>query len=320
MPAIVTHDLFGRAVADDVADLMNFRSVDERDAYLLGNQGPDPLFYLVAHPLMAKWSKLGNTMHDASPAPLLVAMHEAADQLEGRERGIARAYVAGFTSHWALDSTMHPFVYYWQNGLTRAGVPGLDASDAQKVHAEIERDWDEMALFRLTGKTVAEWRPYREVLVASPEVLSCVDKLYFYVALWVFGQPVDPQAFSVSVHEFRLLQRLFYSAGGGKRLALGGVERLFTRGRYSLYRAMSHRVRRQDTSDFDNRGHAAWENPFTGEVSHTDFWELFEGAQARILPLIDEIVISGADVDVVRGLTGDLNFEGNPVAPAEAAR
>ena len=80
---------------------------------------------------------------------------------------------------------------------------------------------------------MAEWRPYREVLVASPEVLSCVDKLYFYVALWVFGQPVDPQAFSVSVHEFRLLQRLFYSAGGGKRLALGGVERLFTRGRYS---------------------------------------------------------------------------------------
>ena len=283
MPAIVTHDLFGRAVADDVADLMNFRSVDERDAYLLGNQGPDPLFYLVAHPLMAKWSKLGNTMHDASPAPLLVAMREAADQLEGRERGIARAYVAGFTSHWALDSTMHPFVYYWQNGLTRAGVPGLDASDAQKVHAEIERDWDEMALFRLTGKTVAEWRPYREILVASSEVLSCVDKIYFYVALWVFG-------------------------------------RLFTRGRYSLYRAMSHRVRRQDTSDFDNRGHAAWENPFTGEVSHADFWELFEGAQARILPLIDEIVISGADVDAVRGLTGDLNFEGNPVAPTEAAR
>ena len=150
-------------------------------------------------------------------------------------------------------------------------------------------------------------------------VTAVVGFLYFYVALWVFGQPVDPQAFSVSVREFRLLQRLFYSAGGGKRLALGGVERLFTRGRYSLYRAMSHRVRRQDPSDFDNRGHAAWENPFTGEVSHTDFWELFEGAQARILPLIDEIVISGADVDVVRGLTGDLNFEGNPVAPAEAA-
>ena len=58
----------------------------------------------------------------------------------------------------------------------------------------------------------------------------------------------------------------------------------------------------------------------TGEVSHTDVWELFESAQARILPLIDEIVISGADVDVVRGLTGDLNFEGNPVAPAEAVR
>ena len=320
MPAIITHDLFGRAVADDVADLMNFRSVDERDAYLLGNQGPDPLFYLVAHPLMGKWSKLGNAMHEASPAPLLVAMREAADQLEGRERAIGRAYVAGFTSHWALDSTMHPFVYFWQEGLTRAGVPGLDASDSQKVHAEIERDWDEMALFSLTGKTVAELRPYREVLVASPEVLSCVDKLYFYVALWVFGQPVDPQTFSMSVREFRLIQHLFYSAGGKKRLVLGGAERLFTHGRYSLYRAMSHRVRPEATSDFDNRAHAEWENPFTHARSTSDFWQLFEGAQARVLPLIDEVVISGADVAATRLLTGDLNFEGNPVPPAEAAR
>ena len=93
---------------------------------------------------------------------------------------------------------------------------------------------------------------------------------------------------------------------------------------------MSHRVRRQDTSDFDNRGHAAWENPFTGEVSHTDFWERFEGAQARVRsPLIDEIVISGADVADVRarahgrpqlrgqpgGARGGRPLTGEPLAP-----
>ena len=320
MPAVLTHDFFGRSVCEDVSDLLSFKRLAEKDAFLLGNQGPDPLFYLVIDPLMGKWKPLGNVMHDARPARLMLAMREAADRLEGREAQIARAYVAGFSCHWLLDSTVHPFVYFWQNSLTRAGVPGLDSSDAQKVHAEIERDWDEMALFSLTGKTVAEWRPYREVLVASPEVLSCVDKLYFYVALWVFGQPVDPQTFSMSVREFRLIQHLFYSAGGKKRLVLGGVERLFTRDRYSLYRAMSHRVRPEATSDFDNRGHAEWENPFTQARSTSDFWQLFEGAQARVLPIIDEVVISGADVAATRALTGDLNFEGNPVPPAEAAR
>lgn len=315
MPAIITHELFGRSVADDVADLMNFRSLDERDAYQLGNQGPDPLFYLVAHPLMAKWSKLGNQMHDAAPGLLLVAMRDAAERLEGRERAIGRAYVAGFCCHWLLDSTMHPFVYYWEGGLTRAGVPGLDQSDHQKVHAEVERDWDEMVLYKMLDKTVASWKPYREVLLASPEVLSAIDKIYFYVSLWVFGQPVDPQTFSVSVYEFRLIQHVFYSAGGGKRAVIGAIERLFTRDRYSLYRAMSHRDRAEATSDFDNRERAAWDNPFTHEVSNDGFWDLFAQAQARALPVIDEIVISGADVAATRVITADLNFEGDPTVP-----
>ena len=151
MPAILTHDLFGRDVMDDASDLLGFRTRDEKDAFLLGNQGPDPLFYLVIDPLMRKWSPLGNVMHAARPARLLVAMREAAERLEGRERRLARAYVAGFACHWQLDSTIHPFVYHWQNGICSAGVPGLDEGAASRVHAEIERDLDEMVLFSVTG-------------------------------------------------------------------------------------------------------------------------------------------------------------------------
>ena len=65
MPAILTHDLFGRESLDEVRDLLGFRTDDETDAFLLGNQGPDPLFYLVIDPLMRKWSPLGSAMHAA---------------------------------------------------------------------------------------------------------------------------------------------------------------------------------------------------------------------------------------------------------------
>ena len=66
MPAILTHDFFGRSVLEDVSSLLKVRSTAERDAFLLGNQGPDPLFYLVVDPLMHKWGPLGNALHDAS--------------------------------------------------------------------------------------------------------------------------------------------------------------------------------------------------------------------------------------------------------------
>ncbi len=311
MPAVLTHDFFGRSVCEDVSDLLSFKRLAEKDAFLLGNQGPDPLFYLVIDPLMGKWKPLGNVMHDARPARLMLAMREAADRLEGREAQIARAYVAGFSCHWLLDSTVHPFVYFWQYGLTQAGVEGLDKSASQKVHAEIERDFDEAVLYSRTGMTVAQYRPYEECLKASPEVLSAIDKLYFYVSLWTYGRAIDPRTFSTAVHEFRLVQRAFYSAGPKKRQLVGGIERLATGSSYSLYAAMSHRARKEATSDFDNREHKPWENPFTHEVATTSFEDLFSAAQLRVLPTIDALLNCEFDKAAAIELTKNINFEGS---------
>lgn len=314
MPAILTHDFFGKSVADDVSKLLSFSTEDERRAFLLGNQGPDPLFYLCIDPLMHKWEPLGNVMHSARPARLVCAMHEAAERLEGSDRAAARAYVAGFYCHYLLDRAVHPLVYHWQEGLTRAGVPGLGPESAQCVHAEVERDLDEAVLFGAEGRTVAEYRPYEEVLHASGRVLSAVDKLYFYAALWAYGRAIDPRTFSTAVREFRFCQRALYSPSGRKVALVGAAERL-AGGGHSLVAALSHRSRPEAASDFDNRGHEAWENPFTHAVSSASFQDLFEGARSEVLPFIDEAFSAGFDEPASSALTGDLNFEGEPSAP-----
>lgn len=319
MPAILTHDLFGRGVLEDVTKLLGLRSLDERDAFLLGNQGPDPLFYLVVDPLMHKWRPLGSAMHDGSAAELLLAMREASLRLEGHERQVARAYVAGFACHWLLDSTVHPFVYHWQHGICRAGVPGLTERDGSKVHAEIERDLDEMVLFSLTGRTVERWVPHERALGATRTTLAAIDKLYFYVSLWVYDRPIDPRTFSTAVHEFRLAQRVFDSAGGRKRAVLGTLERALGRTPYSLVCAMSHRARPEETSDFDNRQRETWENPFTGEVTTASFWDLWDSARSRALPTVDALVLAqDVDLPAASALTADLNFEGERREPRES--
>ena len=319
MPAILTHDLFGRGVLEDVTSLLKVRSAAERDAFLLGNQGPDPLFYLTIDPLMRKWSPLGNALHGTSGSVVLLAMREAALRLEGREQSIGRAYVAGFACHWLLDSTIHPFVYWWQNGLCSAGVPGLDESAHSRVHAEIERDLDEMVLFSTTGRTVERWRPHERTLSATRSTLAVIDKLYFYATLWIFERAIDPRTLSTAVREFRLVQRVFDSPSGRKRAALGAVERLATRNPFSLVSSMSHRVRASETSDFDNRDHRAWENPFTHEVSTASFWDLYDAAHARVLTTLDELLAPELDLEGARALTADLNFEGAPTSPDERA-
>lgn len=316
MPAILTHDFFGKSVLDDVSARLSFASEDEKRAFLLGNQGPDPLFYLCIDPLMSKWGPLGNVMHDARPARLILSMREAAERLGGAERAIARAYVAGFACHYLLDSAVHPLVYFWQKGLCAAGVEGLDESSAQFVHAEIERDLDEAVLYGATGKTIKEYRPYEEVLVASHRVLVAIDKVYFYAGLWSYGRAIDPRTFSTAVLEFRLMQRLFYSAGGGKARALGAIERMGRKGDHSLLMAMAHRPRASAESAFDNGERRAWENPFSHETSRESFEDLFEGARSRVLPAIEQVFSDGFDEAAAEKLTGNMNFEGVVVDPA----
>ncbi|MDO4848773.1 MAG: hypothetical protein Q4B45_03245 [Coriobacteriia bacterium] len=315
MPAILTHDFFGKSVEDDVSQLLGFTTEDERRAFLLGNQGPDPLFFLCIDPLMGKWEPLGNVMHESRPARLVFAMREAAERLEGIDRMVARAYVAGFVCHYLLDRSVHPLVYHWQEGLTSAGVEGLGPESASVVHAEIERDIDEAVLWGTEHKTIREYRPYAEVLRASSRVLAAVDKVYFYVALWAYGRAIDPRTFSTAVHEFRLVQRAFYSPGGKKAAVMALIERRVSAHGHSRVAAMAHRVRAEAVSDFDNRWHGPWTNPFTGDASTESFADLFESARACVLPALAEVFSCGFDEAASEELTGNLNFEGAPASP-----
>ena len=154
-------------------------------------------------------------------------------------------------------------------------------------------------------------------IAAASATLAAIDKLYFYASLWIFERAIDPRTFSTAVREFRLVQRVFDSPSGRKRAALSTAERLVCRERFSLVGSMSHRARPEDTSDFDNRDHRPWENPFTHEVSTASFWDLYDAARARVLPTVAELLAPEFDLAAARELTADLNFEGKPTPSGE---
>lgn len=315
MPAILTHEFFGRDAFADVAAQLGMNTPEERDAFLLGNQGPDPLFYLIADPRVAESNHVGNLMHHVRPAKLLSSLHDALSMLSNAERNVGRAYAAGFLCHYLLDSSVHPLVFSTEYMLCDAGVNGLDRSDGTPVHAEIERDIDEMVLYRKLHRTVRSFKPYSEVLRASDQTLAVIDKLYFYMNLWTFSRTLDLDCYTRAVRAFRRVQRLFYAPAKGKTLVLSPLERALAHRRYSLYAAMSHRNRASEHSDFANEEHAAWENPFTGEPSTESFWDLYEEALSRVFDAERAFFSPGFGELSAERLTGNLNFSGQPTDP-----
>ena len=147
MPAIMTHDFFGKDVYDECFSTIGM-TADERDAFLLGNQGPDPLFYTLIDPALKDFRNVGDVMHHERPTSLICAMRLAYEALDSSDRASGRAYALGFLCHYLLDSAMHPLVYAEQYAFCDAGVEGLDRSAGSYVHAEIERDFDEWCSIR----------------------------------------------------------------------------------------------------------------------------------------------------------------------------
>lgn len=317
MPAVITHELFGRDAYADVSALLHFSSFDQHDAFMLGNQGPDPLFFLVTDPRVDAQNRVGERMHHECPARLISSLRDSLSMLSERERPIGEAYAAGFLCHYLLDSTMHPLIIAQEYALCDAGIDGLDRSDGGEVHAEIERDLDEMVLFTKLGKTVADWRPYREALVASDDVLAVVDKMYFYMVMWSYSVMLDLDAFTAAVKAYRRTLRLLWSTGTRKRAVLSRADKALFHRHYSLAGALSHRVRAERRSDFENRRHHEWVNPFSGASSTESFWDLYEDSLEKVFDAETSFFAPGFDLRDAEALTGDLDFSGR-VAYSEA--
>lgn len=316
MPAMLTHDFFGRDAYARVMGVTDLYTPDERDAFLLGSQGPDPLFYLMLLPPLKVFERLGSDMHHVAPEPILLSLRKAVDELDELDRSVGRAYLAGFVCHYLLDRAVHPLVFYWERGICQAGVEGLDGSDGSIVHAEIERDLDEMVLFAKRGETIETYRPYREVLRGRDEMLRVLGDVYFssVVGPLADDEPTANHVFPLAVACFRVAQKMFWSPSGRKTSGIAMMEGGVLGNRYSLVRAMSHRVRPEATSDFDNRDHKAWRNPFTNETSEKSFWDLYEGALEEVVPAVETVLGDGFDEDAAAKLTLGLNFGGEPVA------
>ena len=315
MPAMLTHDQFGQDAFGAALEFVSLYTPEERDAFLLGNQGPDPLFYLVLVPPLEEFRLLGSNMHSMPPSKLFVMLREAVDALPETDRPVGRAYLAGFTCHYLLDRAVHPLVYYWERGICAAGIKDLDSSDGGIVHAEIERDLDEMVLFTKHNQTIETYRPYEEVLHGSDQMLQIVGDVYFnsVVGPLADGEPTASRVFPVAVSCFRLLQRMFWAKGTKKLNVLAHIEKPILKKRYSLIRAMSHRVRPELTSDFDNRARKPWRNPFTGEEQTTSFWDIYNGTLDEVLWALPIVLEDGFNLDAALTLTRGLNFSGEPV-------
>lgn len=300
MPAILSHHLFGRTLLAREGSRA-FMTRDTRDAFLLGNQGPDPLFYATRTPSLLDMKSMGTRMHEAPIEDYLEEWRAILGRLQIKDHTykVLEAYLYGFLCHYALDRAVHPLVHAYVDAICHAGVKGLGPDDSSFVHGQIEADLDVYVLYRLTGRTLEEYCIPKQVLYSSDAVLSTIDALYTAAAR-MLGTKVPRGAFTRSTRDMRTAVSLLYSPGGTKRKLIGRIERVARP--HSLLQAMSHQPEVYEDIWYTNESKEPWLHPETRLESRQSFDELFELALDSVL--IDRRAFNeGAPlIEVTRGL------------------
>ncbi len=304
MPAIICHHIFGEDVVGGLpAGLIE--GEEELLAFLLGNQGPDPLFarFSALPGTMATCHKLGHAMHDGRVYESLWAFRDGVGYLPMSDERVGRAFVLGLLGHYVLDRTAHPFVFGQQEAL-KVAMPELKDADGE-LHALIESDIDSWLLWEKRRATVLE-RPAHTNLMRTERIDRVGGALFSQVAYSVFGVGITCEEYAGCTRDYELEYRLLDPAGSpGARL--GGVLERLARP-HSLAESMAHRVVRTCECPAANLDCRDWQNPWTGQTSHASFADLFDQALVAYHAFAEAFV--RGDAERFSGLVDGVNYNG----------
>lgn len=302
MPALITHHLFGEESINKLPQGL-VTSEDERVAFLIANQGPDPFFFRVRTPNAAACMKLAHVMHSSRMTNQFEALRDGVTHLNKHDAGVGRAFVLGLLSHYTLDRTAHPFVYAQQWGIQEADPSLSDAGS--EVHAIIESDIDVLMLsLKRDGATVATYPPESE-LVTTERVNKVAGALMCFMARSTYGLDVGSSEYGGAVADMKLVYRLIEPASLPVAPLIGDAE-AWARGGRTMLGALSHRAATKAPRGAANLDHHEWKNPFTNETSSESFPEIFNRALDEYSDLACAFV-EGADLSTV---TRHINYSG----------
>lgn len=181
MPAGYTHYNFGELVFEKLDPSLQDQLRPYIDLYHIGIHGPDILFYHQVYK-RNKVNQLGSTMHYDEAYPFFMEAKHLIQQ--SSQETAALAYIAGFITHFILDSECHPYIYQLQDEL-------------HKTHSEIESELDREIIVRegkdpLTISMTAHLHPSHEIdAIIAPffhlekeEIDKTLNDMLFYLG-WI---------------------------------------------------------------------------------------------------------------------------------------
>lgn len=258
MPAAYFHEAVARKAFERIGGAPQPEAV-----WILGAQGPDPLFFYRALRLRhdKAVNRMGDTLHSMHTGRFLCQLV----RLAKTESPAAQSYALGFISHYACDTALHPFVY--AHSFTRKGrYKGMR-------HLCLEAQMDSWAWREAGGQaTPLHYGQFPD----KPQLEQAAALLSAALARVFPAKPVSPSAIEQAFCDAKAICRLLYSPHGVKFSLFWLLERVIC---FPCLVTGLIPPRWLPRKDFLNIARRRWASPWEPErIRHESAPELMEQA------------------------------------------
>lgn len=275
MPAYCTHYIFACEMLHTIAE--NTAISVNRDAVLLGTQGPDIFFFHRAAPWMPGKSlrKTGSALHRAKPGEILDAMAVYCKH-ESRQRDIALSYAYGFILHYALDRNCHPFVYAKQKELKEKGSTLHNGS----LHNIIEMSMDSVLLNQKLGVENPSCFNTAATVPDNTNVLREVSCMLSYCIQIILNKTVTEQNIVQALEDTKAVQKLLHDESGKKTAVIKSIETLAAplTGNFRITSMLRPRDL-ENAKKYGNISREPWHSPYADGIRRESFLDLYSQAK-----------------------------------------
>lgn len=290
MPAFSTHYLFAKEMIPIVEEKMHTKL--DRNAVMIGAQGPDIFFFHRAFP----WQKgktlrsAGSIMHRSKCGDIVDRFRKHIETQGFSE--ISQSYIYGFLMHYALDRTCHPYVYFMQNVITDK----FKRMNPKSVHNMIEASIDSVMINRIENEdkprafnTENTFNFTQDELLIASSVIESASEI------------VSPIKYSQSdaataIEDTKAAQKIMNDKNGRKHACLDIAEKIVAPITKNF--KISSFLRTDDLENaykYVNIYNRGWKSPFGGSIRRESFFDLFEKSKSDALDMI---------IGFEKGLTG----------------
>ena len=282
MPNIYTHVIFAQELVNTTMTSKQKDMLENRSQlYEIGANGPDYLYFHGTTPKKVKEKShvrtLGKYCHRRGINDFY---HQALEVIRNEKEADVKqgeiAYIMGHLTHWALDSTTHPYIF-WRTG------SGDSAS--QFRHHRMESLLDAIVLKIKKGKTIKDYKVYKVCEVDIDDVRA-IARIYVNCAKKVYGVQAKPHEILQALNEWAQIQKLLYDRKGKKLKAFQTIEETIKQS--GLVSGMIVPNEPDDPCDVCNLLHKEWNHPCDADMVSTDsFLDLYDHALKRAQKAID---------------------------------